>query len=54
MRFQKHLEKYLHEALDDPKQRIAAELVNRMGLTIEFHPVYEHRNVERHHFLQEG
>ena len=38
--------KYLPEALDDPKQRIAAELVKRMGLTIEFHPVYEHRNVE--------
>ena len=38
--------KYLPEALDDPKRRIAAELVNRMGLTIEFHPVYEHRNVE--------
>jgi len=46
-------QKYLPEALDDPKRRIAVELVKRMGLTIEFHPVYEHRNVESIIFFKE-
>ena len=37
---------YLPEALTDPTKRISGDLAKRMGLTIEFHPVYEHRNVE--------
>ena len=38
--------RFLPEALTDPTKRISGELVKRMGLTIEFHPIYEHRNVE--------
>lgn len=37
---------YLPEALTDPTKRISGDLAKRMGLTIEFHPIYEHRNVE--------
>ena len=37
--------RYLPEALDDPSKRIAGELAKRMGLTIEYHPIYEHRRM---------
>ena len=36
---------YLPEALNDPNKRGAAILAGRMGLTIEYHPVYDHRRM---------
>lgn len=37
--------RYLPEALTDPGRRVAEELAKRMGLTIEYHPIYEHRRM---------
>ena len=36
----------MEEALTDPAKRNAAELAKRMGLTIEYHNVYEHQGVK--------
>lgn len=44
---------YIPEALTDPTKRIASELAKRMGLTIQYHPVYEHRGVDSILFFAE-
>lgn len=36
---------FLPEALTDPSKRDAIILAGRMGLTIEYHPVYDHRRM---------
>ena len=36
----------MEEALTDPDKRNAAELAKRMGLTIQYHNVYEHQGVK--------
>lgn len=43
---------YIPEALTDPTKQIASELAKRMGLTIQYHPVYEHRGVDSILFLR--
>ncbi len=37
--------KYIPEALDDPDYRDAAELASRMGLSIQYRPVYDHKHM---------
>ena len=37
--------KYIPEALDDPDSRDAAELASRMGLSIQYRPVYDHKHM---------
>lgn len=44
---------YDPSALYDPSRRLAEELAELMGLHIEYHPVYEHRNVESIVFFKE-
>lgn len=39
-------DQFLSEALRDPSKRVAETLAKKMGLRIEFHPVYEHRDVD--------
>ncbi len=41
------------EALTDPSKRNAVELAKRMGLTIQYHPVFEHKNVDSILFFTE-
>ena len=38
-------QRFLPEALNDPNKRDAIFLAGRMGLTIEYHPVYDHRRM---------
>ena len=45
--------KYCEEALTDPKMRNAKMLAEKMGLTIAYHPVYEHRGVDSIVFFKE-
>ncbi len=45
---------YLPEALHDPEKRCAAALANKMGLSIEYHPVYKHKNTSSILFFEEG
>ena len=37
--------KYIPEALGDPDSRDAAELASRMGLSIQYRPVYDHKHM---------
>lgn len=46
-------EKYLPEALVDPRKRIAAELAAKMGLAIKSCRIYEHRGVSTILFFEE-
>lgn len=41
------------EALINPAARLAHELAKRMGLTIQYHPVYEHKGVDSILFFAE-
>lgn len=47
-------QKYLLEAIADPGARKAAELAKRMGLSIEYHPIYKHRGTDSILFFAEG
>ena len=45
--------RHCEEALTDPSRRIAKMLAEKMGLTIMYHPVYEHMNVDSIVFFKE-
>lgn len=45
---------YLPEALHDHGKRSAVALANKMGLSIEYHPVYKHKNTSSILFFEEG
>ena len=45
---------YLPDALHDPEKRSAVALANKMGLSIEYHPVYKHKNTSSILFFEEG
>lgn len=47
------LDLFQREALKDPKERNARKLAEAMGLTIEYHPIYEHRGVHSVVFFKE-
>ena len=48
------LYRYWPEALTNPQFRSARELASRMGLIIQFHPVFEHKQVRSILFFSEG
>lgn len=47
-------EEFLPKALSDPKKRKAENLAAKMGLSVMYHPVYEHRGVRSIVFFREG
>ena len=47
------LDGFQREALTDPKERNAHKLAESMGLTIQFHPIFEHRGVHSVVFFKE-
>ena len=51
---EKILKKYLPEAIDDPQLRNAAELAGRMGLTVQYVPLYDHVGIPSVLMWEEG
>lgn len=46
--------KYLPEALQHPEKRSALALAKKMGLSIEYHPIYRHKETSSILFFEQG